>query len=132
MAGGRRPKYGNRKTVYQGLEFDSVLERDRWIVLREAEADGRITGLRRQVSFELVPYQYEDRTRTLKSGRTRTIRAVAEFPVRYVADFVYFKQGAPVIEDTKGHRTTDYVVKRKLMRWQGHPIREVRKAGEEV
>lgn len=43
---------------------------------------------------------------------------VAEKPVKYVADFCYAtKDGAYVVEDTKGMRTPDYIIKRKLMLW---------------
>ena len=42
------------------------------------------------------------------------------------------KDGVEVVEDTKGHKTRDYVIKRKLMRVQGHPIREVKRPGEEI
>ena len=33
----------------------------------------------------------------------------------YVADFVYEDNGDTVVEDTKGMRTKEYVIKRKLM-----------------
>ena len=40
-----------------------------------------------------------------------------------IADFVYKdKNGVLVVEDTKGVRTADYVIKRKLMLWV-HKIR---------
>ena len=41
----------------------------------------------------------------------------------YVADFVYLdEQGKTVVEDAKGVRTKDYIIKRKLMLWL-HNIR---------
>ncbi|GAB4464458.1 MAG: hypothetical protein OHK0044_01870 [Burkholderiaceae bacterium] len=40
---------------------------------------------------------------------------VVERAVKYIADFVYTKDGKMVVEDTKGCRTRDYVIKRKLM-----------------
>ena len=33
----------------------------------------------------------------------------------YVADFVYEQNGETVVEDTKGFRTPDYILKRKMM-----------------
>ena len=33
----------------------------------------------------------------------------------YIADFVYTENGKIVVEDTKGLRTKDYIIKRKLM-----------------
>lgn len=40
-----------------------------------------------------------------------------ERKVEYVADFVYtdVETGENIVEDTKGIRTTEYIIKRKLM-----------------
>ena len=125
-------KYGNHEVQYRGLRFDSELERDRWIFLHAAQESGKINGLRRQVRFELLPRQTGYKTKTTRSGKTRQILTVLEFGVDYIADFVYYKEGALVIEDTKGHKTRDYIIKRKLMRYQGYPIREVKRPGEAI
>lgn len=48
--------------------------------------------------------------------------------MRYIADFVYFDKKAQrtVVEDTKGFKTKDYIIKRKLMLERyGIRIREV-------
>jgi len=125
----RRSKYGSRKAEADGMVFDSATERDRWVVLRAAEARGEIACLRRQVGYELVPRQVET---TAVAGRrgVRLVERFREHPVRYVADFVYERGGVEVIEDVKGMRTPEYVIKRKLMRWLGHPVTEVRRACE--
>ena len=125
-------KYGNHEVTYRGLQFDSELERDRWIFLTSAQEAGKISGLRRQVRFELLPRQLGHKTKTTRSGKTRQVLTVLEFGVDYIADFLYYKEGELVIEDTKGHKTRDYVIKRKLMRYQGHPIREVKRPGEAI
>ena len=51
---------------------------------------------------------------------------VVERACSYVADFVYYKNGQIVVEDTKGVRTKEYTIKRKLMlqKW-GIQITEV-------
>lgn len=68
------------------------------------ERSGQITGLKRQVKFELLPAQ--------RDGNGK----VVERAVSYVADFVYKdKQDNLVVEDTKGIRTKEYIIKRKLM-----------------
>lgn len=133
-------KYGNHEVIYRGLHFDSELERDRWIFLTSAQEAGKISGLRRQVRFELLPRvrfelltrQLGHKTKTTRSGKTRQVLTVLEFGVDYIADFLYYKEGELVIEDTKGHKTRDYIIKRKLMRYQGHPIREVKRPGEAI
>jgi hypothetical protein len=51
---------------------------------------------------------------------------VAERRCVYVADFVYTEDGKKVVEDTKGMRTKEYVIKRKLMLYIHHiKIKEV-------
>lgn len=85
-----------------GERFDSRKEYERCVELRQAEAAGRISGLRRQVKYELIPAQYI-------GGRC------AERAASYYADFVYDEGGRTVVEDTKGMRTADYILKRKLM-----------------
>ena len=49
-----------------------------------------------------------------------------ERSVKYKADFFYTKDGELVVEDTKGFRTPDYIIKRKLMLYVHHiRIKEV-------
>ena len=107
---GARPKYGNRKVRFYGMLFDSVKEAERYLELLSWQKQGRISGLERQVAFELVPPQ--------KDGKVRA--------VKYIADFVYKQDGKTVVEDTKGYRTEVYRLKKKLMLWvHGIEIEEV-------
>lgn len=106
-------KYGNRKTTIDGIAFDSAKEAKRWQELKLLERAGEIFELQRQVPFVLIPKQERD-------GK------VVERAVVYKADFVYTENGQEVVEDVKGVRTKEYVIKRKLMLWQfGIQIREV-------
>lgn len=102
-------KYHNRKVTRDGETFDSVKEYRRFCELRLLERAGAVTDLRRQVKFELIPAQRID-------GK------VVERACGYVADFVYVENGQQVVEDTKGMRTQEYRLKRKLMLWV-HGIR---------
>ena len=115
----RKPKYGNRKITKDGQAFDSVKEARRWIDLCLLEKAGEITELHRQVEFPLLPSQREESTEVYKRGENKgkpKPGKVIEKPVVYVADFVYMtKEGETVVEDTKGFRTKDYVLKRKMM-----------------
>lgn len=98
-------KYGARKvTAPDGQVFDSVKEYHRWGMLRLLERAGRISDLKRQVSYELIPKQKGERA------------------CNYVADFTYMEDGKLVVEDCKGFRTPEYRMKRKLMLWV-HGIR---------
>lgn len=108
-------KYHNRKIVRGGETYDSVKEYRRAKELELLEKGGVIKDLKRQVRFELLPSQ-----RDAQTGK------VIERPVTYIADFVYFEGDKLVVEDTKGFRTKDYIIKRKLMLYMhGVQIKEV-------
>jgi len=95
-------KYGNRKIIRDGIEFDSIKECQRYCELKLMQRAGVISDLQMQVSFELLPSQRID-------GK------VVERAVNYIADFVYKQDGQTVVEDTKGYKTPEYIIKRKLM-----------------
>lgn len=110
-------KYHNKKvTTSDGIQHDSQKEARRWCELRLLEKAGKITDLQRQVEFELIPAQYETYERYSKKGEKLAdgVRIV-ERKVSYIADFVYVENGKKVVEDTKGMKTRDYIIKRKLM-----------------
>ena len=115
-----RSKYGNKKVGYNGENFDSLKEYRRFCELSLLEKAGEITDLKRQVKFELIPAQYEPSTIGARGGVKRG--KLLEREVSYIADFVYTQYGKQVVEDTKGFRTADYIIKRKLMLWV-HGIR---------
>ena len=134
MRGGKL-KYGNKHCSLGELEFDSKRERDRYIVLKEAEDKGLISDLRRQVAFELIPKVTEEIIKHLKTKDKIEIRHV-QSPIIYVCDFQYVKDGVLVVEDTKISPKmipADYRLKEKLFRWKfGFPIRRVYKANEPI
>lgn len=114
-------KYKNQKVTYMGIEFDSLLEANRYGELVLMQRAGEISELRRQVEYELIPSQREPDTVGPRGGIKKG--KVIERAVCYVADFVYKdKHGNTVVEDTKGVKTPDYTIKRKLMLWI-HKIR---------
>lgn len=109
-------KYHSRKTVIDGQTFDSRKEAARYRELTLLERAGKISGLERQKRYTLIPAQY---------GSVDGKRRCLERAVTYVADFVYQQDGETVVEDTKGVRTKDYIIKRKLMLFvHGIQIRE--------
>ena len=108
-------KYNNKKITVDGQIFDSKKEASRYEELRLLEKAGEIKDLRTQVKFKLIPAQRDEAT-----GK------VVERECSYKADFVYEEDGKTVVEDVKGFRTKEYVIKRKLMLWRyGIRIREV-------
>lgn len=126
----KQKKYYNIKTKsIDGLVFDSLKEATRWEQLLLLQRAGEITELQRQVRYELIPNQYETYERFGKDGkRLKDGRRLLERSVEYIADFVYtdVKSGETVVEDTKGFKTKEYIIKRKLMLLvKGIKIKEV-------
>ena len=120
-------KYNNKKVTVNGITFDSHKEARRYGELRLLERSGAITNLARQVEYELIPVQKQTTEYTDKKGKIRHKTVVLERAVKYIADFVYYdKNGQLVVEDAKGVRTKEYVIKRKLMLYMyGIKVREV-------
>ncbi len=97
-------KYGNKKTEVDGITFDSRKEAQRYVELKMLERARIISELELQKEFELIPTQKVD-------GR------VVERACKYKADFFYYdhEKQSYVVEDTKGFKTKEYIIKRKLM-----------------
>lgn len=112
-------KYYNIKTqTSDGIKHDSQKEARRWTELNLLERAGEISNLQRQVKYQLIPPQYEGYERYSGSGkRLKDGIKLIEREVAYIADFVYTdtKTGETVVEDAKGVRTKEYIIKRKLM-----------------
>lgn len=120
-------KYHSRKISRDGMTFDSLKEYRRYCELALLEKAGQITGLKLQVPFELLPAQYETFERYGKKGqRLKDGSRCIEKAVIYRADFVYSENGKIIVEDTKGFKTKDYILKRKMMLYfHGIKIKEV-------
>ena len=85
----RRNKFNNRRTVVDGIQFDSKREANRYSQLRAMERQGEIRELETQPKYELQP--------SFRRGG-KTIRAIT-----YKPDFFYIRvsDGAQVAEDVK-------------------------------
>lgn len=114
-------KYGNKKVIVDGIVFDSKKEAMRWKELCLLEKAGTIRNLERQVEYVLLPAQYEH-----GGDHTRHKGKCLERAVKYKADFQYIEGGKTIVEDTKGYRTKDYIIKRKmLLYFYGIRIKEI-------
>lgn len=117
-------KYQNKKVEVAGIVFDSKREANRYNELLLLEKAGAISNLQRQVKFILIPSQREPDTVGKRGGIHKG--KLLEKECAYYADFVYTENGKTVVEDTKGVRTTEYIIKRKLLLYRyGIRIREV-------
>ena len=98
-------KYHNKRTN----GYASKKEATRATDLQTLAQAGIITELKEQPRFTLVPAQDGER------------------PIVYVADFSYTDdRGKFVVEDTKGFKTREYIIKRKLFQHKfGFKITEI-------
>lgn len=108
-------KYHNKKVEYEGIVFDSLKEKRRYCQLQIMEKSGIISDLRLQVPFELIPAVYEDEVIQMKT-KSKVKKRCVQRATTYVADFVYKRDGKTIVEDTKGFRTKEYELKKKMMR----------------
>lgn len=124
-----KSKYHSKKITINGITYDSKKEARRHAQLLDMERKGEIQDLQRQVKFVLIPAQREPDSIGPRGGVK--VGKLIEREACYIADFSYYvqiKDGEymQIVEDTKGFRTKDYILKRKLMLWvHGIRIKEV-------
>ena len=94
-------KFGAKKTVVDGITFDSKWESERYGQLKAMERGGIVTDLALQVKYDIV---------------------INDIKIcKYIADFVY-KEESPdckikeIVEDAKGFETPEFKLKKKLMK----------------
>ena len=116
---GKERYFHVKTTTSDGVVHDSKKEADRWCELRLLERAGKISDLKRQVPYELIPAQYEITERYSKSSgkRLKDSKKLIEQKCSYIADFVYYDNDSKkiIVEDTKGVKTKEYILKRKLL-----------------
>lgn len=95
--GNNKNKYNAKKVTVDGITFDSKKESKRYLELKAMEKSGSIQNLQLQVPFILIEKS--------KYGRS----------IKYVADFVYNRNGSKVVEDVKGVKTPVYKLKKRIM-----------------
>ena len=96
-----RPKYGNKRTVVDGIKFDSKWESQRYLYLKSLEKANRVKNLELQPKF--------------------IISVNGQKICTYIADFKYDREDKDgvwehVIEDAKGVETPEFKLKKKLMK----------------
>ena len=98
-------KYGNQKTIVDGIEFDSILEAARYRQLRLMEKADIISDLKLQVEFQIIQGWVNPDTGEKIKG------------TMYIADFMYCdkEQNKVIVEDTKGMETESFKIKWKLV-----------------
>ena len=94
-------KFGAKKTIVDGITFDSKWESERYGQLKAMERGGIVTDLELQVKYDIV---------------------INDIKIcKYIADFVY-KEESPdgkikeIVEDAKGFETPEFKLKKKIMK----------------
>ena len=98
---GKYNKYNAKKTEFMGYKFDSKWEAERYGQLASMQMAGVVEDLERQVIFDIIVNDHKI--------------------CKYIADFVYILthengKKEKIIEDAKGVQTTDFKIKKKLMK----------------
>ena len=112
-------KYRNVPTVIAGHKYDSRKEAKYSILYKQWEQDGKISNLRMQVPFEIIPAVWVDEVQHLKT-KDKIIRKCKQRASYYVADFVYTdnETGKEVVVDVKSaitRQNKEYRLKKKMM-----------------
>lgn len=90
-------KYNARKTVVDGIQFDSIRESKRYGELKLLERAGEIRNLKIHHKYDIVVNRQKVCT--------------------YASDFDYYtKDNWHIVEDVKGVKTPVYRLKKKLMK----------------
>lgn len=102
----RYSKYKAKKTIVNGIEFDSKKEANRYATLLLLEKSGRIKNLKLQPTYELIP-KFKKNDKTYRK-------------TTYKADFEYFdtKLNKTIVEDVKGFKTDIYKLKKKMFEYK--------------
>jgi len=98
---GKYNKYNAKKTEFMGYKFDSKWEAERYGQLSSMALGGVVKDLKRQVKYDIIVNDQKI--------------------CRYIADFVYIlvhENGSEekIVEDAKGVQTSDFKLKKKLMK----------------
>ncbi len=94
-------KYRNKKTVLDGITFDSKAEAKRYAELKLLERGKVINNLELQPKFKILG------TLRVDGHRTMSVKY-------YIADFMYQRDGKTIVEDVKGMKTPVYQLKKQL------------------
>jgi hypothetical protein len=89
-------KYHNKPTIVDGIKFQSQKEARRYATLKLLQKAGKISDLLLQPKFDLF--------------------VCGTKVCRYIADFQYVENGLSIVEDVKGVKTKEYLLKKKLMK----------------
>lgn len=89
-------KYNNIRVKTNDYNFDSKVEYERYLILKELEKNGEISNLRYHNKNDII--------------------ILLEDPIiKYEPDFCYNKDGKHIVEDVKGFETEVFKLKKKMI-----------------
>ena len=103
-------KYKNKKTIVDGIKFDSEMESHYYLYLKHLKEIGEV------IDFELQPtFLLQEGFSTKDGDRIR--------PIKYIADFrVVYRDGHEEVIDVKGKITAEFKIKRKMLLYKYRDI----------
>ena len=102
-------KYNNKKTIVDGIKFDSEMESHYYIYLKKLKEEGVV------LDFELQPKYI------LQEGFVKDGKKICA--VTYKADFkVIYTNGTEEVIDVKGRVTAEFKIKRKMLLYKYRDI----------
>jgi len=110
-----KSKYNARKAVVDGITFHSQKEARQYSELKLLQRAGEIRDIKLQPQFTLQPGFRDADGEWVK-------------PIKYIADFlVTYSDGRQEVLDSKGFRTKEYAIKRKMFLYThgGMKFREI-------
>ncbi|MBD8028174.1 DUF1064 domain-containing protein [Ureibacillus sp. Re31] len=98
-------KYKNKKVTVDGIEFDSKMESDYYLYLKQLEKQGIVSEFLMQKEYVLL------------EGYVKSNKKIR--PIKYKADFeVHYADGHIEVVDVKGFLTADFKLKKKLFEYR--------------
>lgn len=119
----KQRKYKNEPCTFRGLKFDSIKERDYYIILLDKQKRGEIYELERQVKL-LIQRAFE----TPDGKKIKEIYYVADFKyttIEKVGDHTEVKTHYIDVKGGEATKTAVYKLKKKLLAYRGFYIEEV-------
>lgn len=113
------------KTEIDGIVFDSKMESEYYIYLKDLKAKGIVTDFKLQPEFllqdkfiviegQVIEGSHPDFLKLKRKYKVPTTQAI-----KYKSDFeVYYSDGHIEIVDTKGIETADFKIKKKMFQYK--------------
>lgn len=115
-------KIKHKNKTIDGIKFDSIMESEFYIYLKELKKQNKIIDFELQPKFllqdkfiivenKVVEGNNKDFNKLKKQYNAETIRAI-----NYISDFLITTKDRIIVVDVKGIKTADFKIKEKMMK----------------